>query len=228
MASPPNHAVWDALLKKYVNAEGLVDYRGLQADSVALNAYLAQLSTHLPSPAWSPAERLAYWLNAYNAFTIQRVVRDYPIRSIRELGGERTLLNTVWDQAFIPLGPDHYSLNDLEHRLIRRQFTDNRIHFALVCAARSCPRLRTEAYTATALKTQLDEQARDFVNSPAKNNLASPAAPQVSAIFAFYPDDFAKNGSTSVQDLINRYAIHKIEPQAPLAYLTYDWSLNEQ
>jgi len=228
MATPVNHAPWDALLKKYVDAAGLVDYRGFQQDSVALNDYLQQLATHLPSPAWSEAERLAYWLNAYNAFTIQRVLRDYPIRSIRELGGEQTLLNTVWDQPFIVMGSEHYSLNDLEHRLIRRQFADNRIHFALVCAARSCPRLRNEAYEATELNEQLDAQAREFINNPGKNNLAAPEAPAVSAIFDFYPEDFAKNGSTSVPELINRYAEHPIDAAAPLRFLAYDWTLNEQ
>jgi hypothetical protein len=227
-ATPVNHAPWDALLKKYVDAAGMVDYRGFQQDSTALNDYLQQLATHLPSPAWSELERLAYWLNAYNAFTIQRVLRDYPIRSIRELGGEQTLLNTVWDQPFIVLGAEYYSLNDLEHRLIRRQFADNRIHFALVCAARSCPRLRNEAYTAAELNEQLEAQAWEFINNPSKNNLTPPEAPAVSAIFDFYPGDFTKNGSSSVPELINRYAEQPIDVEAPLTYLAYDWALNEQ
>jgi hypothetical protein len=225
---PVNHQAWDELLKKHVNAQGLVNYRGFQADSLALNAYLQRVSDQVPGQGLSETERLAYWLNAYNAFTIQRVIRSYPIKSIRQLGGEQTLVNTVWDQPFIRLGVDKYSLNDIEHRLIRKKFADNRIHFALVCAAHSCPKLRNEAYVATRLNQQLDEQGRDFVNDPAKNQLTPADNPRVSAIFDFYPGDFRKNGSRSVPEVINRYATTKIDPDATLMYLDYDWTLNEQ
>ena len=227
-APAPSHAAWDGLLKKYVNDQGMVNYKGFQADSTSLNAYLRTLSEHLPSKSWSDTDRLAYWINAYNAFTIQRVVRAYPLKSIKDLGGSKTLVNTTWDQQFVMLGGTHYSLNDLEQRIIRKRFSDNRIHVALVCAAMSCPRLRNEAYTGPRLNAQLDDQGRDFVNNPAKNKLAPADKPQVSAIFSFYPKDFAKNGSTSVQEFINRYATQKIKPDASLTYLTYNWALNEQ
>ena len=227
-APAPAHAAWDGLLKKYVNDQGLVNYKGFQADSTSLNAYLRTLSEHLPSKSWSDNDRLAYWINAYNAFTIQRVVRAYPLKSIKDLGGSKTLVNTTWDQQFVMLDGTRYSLNDLEQRIIRKRFIDNRIHVALVCAAMSCPRLRNEAYTGPRLNAQLDDQGRDFVNNPAKNKLAPADKPQVSAIFSFYPKDFAKNGSSSVQEFINRYAIQKIKPDASLTYLSYNWALNEQ
>ena len=225
---PASHAAWNGLLKKYVNDQGLVNYKGFQADSLALNAYLQDLSGHLPSKSWTETDRLAYWINAYNAFTIQRILRAYPLKSIKDLGGAQTLVNTTWDQQFIKLNGDRYSLNDLEQRIIRKRFADNRIHTALVCAAMSCPRLRNEAYTGARLNEQLDAQSREFVNNPAKNQLTPTDKPQVSAIFSFYPKDFAKNGSTSVQDFINRYANQKIKADAPLTYLTYNWALNEQ
>lgn len=226
--TPPTHAAWDGLLKKYVNDQGLVNYRRFQADSLALNAYLQDLSAHLPSKGWTQDDRLAYWINAYNAFTIQRIVRAYPLKSIKDLGGSKTLVNTTWDQHFIKLDGERYSLNDLEQRIMRKEFNDNRIHVALVCAAISCPRLRNEAFTGPRLNEQLDAQGRDFVNNPAKNNLTPADKPQVSSIFNFYPKDFAKNGSTSVQDFINRYARQKIKPDAALTYLKYNWALNEQ
>lgn len=225
---PVDHAPWDGLLKKYVNDQGLVNYRGFQQDSLALNAYLKTLAANVPANSWTRDEQLAYWLNAYNAFTIQRVIRAYPVKSIRDLGGDKTLVNTVWDQKFITLGDERFTLNDLEQRIIRPNFDDNRIHYALVCAALSCPRLRNEAYVAARLGQQLDEQGRDFVNNPQKNQLAPPDQPKVSAIYDFYPGDFKKNGSTSVQDAINRYATTKINPDAKLGYLEYNWSLNEQ
>ena len=227
-ALPLTHAAWDGLLKKYVNDQGLVNYKALQADSLALNAYLQDVSANLPGRSWTQNDRLAYWINAYNAFTVQRIIRSYPVKSIKDLGGDKIFVNTPWDQHFIKLGDTRYSLNDLEQRIIRKNFDDNRIHVALVCAAMSCPRLRNEAFTGPRLNEQLDDQARGFVNNPAKNKLTPADKPQVSSIFNFYPKDFAKNGSTSVQNFINRYATQKIKPDAPLSYVPYDWSLNVQ
>ena len=225
---PPMHAVWDGLLKKYVNDQGLVNYKALQSDSLALNAYLQDLSANLPGSKWTQNDRLAYWINAYNAFTVQRIIRSYPVKSIKDLGGDKIFVNTPWDQHFIKLGDTRYSLNDIEQRIIRKKFNDNRIHVALVCAAMSCPRLRNEAFTGPRLNEQLDDQARGFVNNPAKNKLTPADKPQVSSIFNFYPQDFTKNGSTSVQDFINRYAAQKIKVDAALSYVPYDWSLNVQ
>ena len=222
------HAVWDGLLKQHVNDQGLVNYRGFTADSGALNAYLRDVSAHLPAPNWTNADRLAYWLNAYNAFTVQRIIRAYPLKSIKDLGGSLILVNTVWDQRFFALGGQRLSLNDIEQRIIRKRFDDNRIHAALVCAAMSCPRLRNEAFTGPRLNAQLDDQSRGFVNDPAKNRLTPADTPQVSAIFDFYPGDFKKNGSRTVQEFINRYAQDKIKPDAALTYLEYNWALNEQ
>ncbi|SMB99258.1 protein of unknown function DUF547 [Hymenobacter roseosalivarius DSM 11622] len=224
---PVSHAPWDALLQKHVNEQGMVNYAAFQADSAALNTYLTTLSDNLPSDQWSDQERLAYWLNAYNAFTIQRVLRAYPLKSIKDLGGDKTLVNTVWDQPFIRLGNDKHTLNDIEQRIIRKRFEEPRIHFALVCAAMSCPKLRNEAYVAARLNQQLDEQATEFVNNPAKNKLTPADKPEVSSIFSYYPKDFAKDGN-SIQKTINRYATQKINPDATLSYMTYDWALNEQ
>lgn len=225
---PVSHAEFDALLKKHVDARGLVNYRAFTADSSQLSAYCNRLSSTLPNDQnWTRNEQLAYWLNAYNAFTIQRVLRGRPSKSIRQLGGDKTLINTVWDQRFIRLGPEKYCLNDLEQRLIRRRFDEYRIHFALVCASISCPRLRREAYVGARLNQQLDEQARDFINDPTKNRLTPAAAPQVSEIFDFYPGDFKKNGNSIVKTL-NKYASQPVSPAAKLKYLPYNWNLNQQ
>ena len=226
--TPPTHAGWNAMLKQYVNERGLVNYRGLRADSLSLNTYLQDLDTHLPSKSWTDNDRLAYWINAYNVYTVQLIIRHYPVKSIKDLGGDKIFVNTPWDKPFIHLGGTAYSLNDIEHRIIRKQFPDNRIHLALVCAAMSCPRLRNEAYTGPNLNAQLDAQGRDFLNNPAKNKLTPTDRPQVSSIFNFYPKDFTKNGSKSVQEFINRYATDKIKLDATLSYLTYNWALNEQ
>ncbi|WP_375419519.1 DUF547 domain-containing protein [uncultured Hymenobacter sp.] len=225
---PISHASFDALLKKHVDERGMVNYRGFLADSSQLSAYCASISNTLPNDQnWSKDEQLAYWINAYNAFTIQRVLRGYPVKSIRQLGGDKTLVNTVWDQRFIRLNKEKVCLNDLEQRLIRKRFNEYRIHFALVCAAVSCPKLRREAYVGARLSAQLEDQSRDFMNDPAKNKLSPPNAPQVSEIFNFYPGDFKKDGN-SIQKTINKYANQKVSPEAKLAYLPYNWALNEQ
>ena len=226
--TPPSHASWNTIVKQYVNERGLVNYRGLRADSLALNTCLQDLATHLPSKSWTDNDRLAYWINAYNAYTVQLIIRHYPVKSIKDLGGDKIFVNTTWDMHFIHFGGQDYSLNDIEHRIIRKQFKDNRIHLALVCAAMSCPRLRNEAYTGPTLNAQLDDQGHDFLNNPAKNKLTPADKPQVSSIFNFYPKDFTKNGSKSVQEFINRYANTKIKSDATLSYLTYNWALNEQ
>lgn len=227
-AAPPalSHAAWDALLKKHVDGRGLVNYRAFRADSLALNAYLKTLADHPPAQSWPQPEQLAYWLNAYNAFTVQRVLRGYPVRSIRELGGPVNGVNTVWDQRFIRLGGQRYSLNDIEQRIIRRQFQEPRVHFALVCAAVSCPRLRREAYTGARLDAQLQAQGVDFVNDPAKNQL-TPARARLSGLFEFYPEDFRQGGHTLPQT-VNRFARRKLNPDAQISYLPYNWALNEQ
>lgn len=228
---PVDHAAFDALLKKHVDQRGMVNYRGFLADSSKLTTYLTAVSNTLPNEQWSKNDQLAYWLNAYNAFTIQRVLRGYPVKSIRQLGGDKTLTNTVWDQRFIRLGndKDKYCLNDLEQRLIRRKFSgEYRVHFALVCAAMSCPKLRNEAYVGRRLNEQLEDQSRDFINDPAKNKLTPANAPQVSSIFDFYPGDFKKDGNTLPKTLNKYSAGPKVEAEAKPTFMTYNWDLNEQ
>jgi hypothetical protein len=228
---PVDHAPFDALLKQHVNAQGMVNYRAFLADSSKLSAYLTTVSNTLPNEQWSKDDQLAYWLNAYNAFTIQRVLRGYPVKSIRQLGGDKTLVNTVWDQRFIRLGndKDKYCLNDLEQRLIRRKFSgEYRVHFALVCAAISCPKLRNEAYVGSRLNQQLEDQSRDFINDPTKNKLTPANAPQVSEIFNFYPGDFKKNDNTLAKTLNKYSAGPKVDAEIKPTFLTYNWDLNEQ
>lgn len=220
------HQPWDKQLKRYVNTQGLVNYRAWQKDTVGLAAYLGQLSAHLPESTAPADEQLAYWLNAYNAATVLRVLRAYPIRSIRELGGIVPRVNTVWDQRFLVLGGKRYSLNDIEHQIIRKRFTEPRIHMALVCAARSCPPLRQEAYTAPRLQAQLADQTSTFLRDASKNNLRRNPV-QVSAIFDWYAADFTRDNS-SLRQFLARYAPAPIPDGVPIRFMPYDWTLNAQ
>ena len=239
LSSPPAYAVpvpaagvdhrsFDQLLKKHVTAQGLVSYKGFQTDEKQFNQYLALLSSTPPAATWSKPEQMAYWINAYNAYTIRLILNYYPVQSIKDIGTkiQIPLVSTPWAAKFITIGGETMSLDHIEHNILRKQFNDPRIHFALVCAALTCPRLRNEAYTAAQLDRQLDEQGRDFLNNPAKNNIR-PTQAQLSRYFDWYKGDWNKDGQ-SVVKWVNRYSKTKINEQTPVSFLDYNWKLNEQ
>lgn len=225
-AKPLSHERWDVLLKKNVRDDGRVDYRGFQRDSQELNRYLKTLETTPPDPkTWTTDEQMAYWINAYNAYTIQLVIRHYPVESIKDIKRGVTFVNTVWDIKFIRIGGKSYDLNNIEHGILRKDFKDARIHAALNCASVSCPPLRREAYTAAKLNQQLDAAMRSFVNDPVRNRISAGKA-EVSEIFKWFDGDFVRDAG-SVKAYINRYAKTPIGDKTPLAYIGYDWKLNE-
>jgi len=210
-----SHATWDQLLKNYVNAKGKVNYKGFKND-VRFNKYLIKLQENKPGSNWTSNEKLAFWINAYNAFTIKLILDNYPVKSIRDI-------EKAWDKVFIKIGDSHYSLNDIEHHIIRKYFNEPRIHFALVCAAHSCPLLRNEAYTASKLINQLNKQAMQFINDPERNTISKEKV-RISQIFNWFEEDFTRKG-TLIQYL-NKYSEVEINENAKVEYLEYDWSLN--
>jgi len=226
--SKPTHEAFDALLKKYVSAEGKVNYRGFIKDSVNLNYYLNLLSKTPPDvKTWSKEEQMAYWINAYNAFTIKLIIKYYPIKSIKDIGSSIQIpfVNTPWDIKFIAIGNEKLDLNTIEHGKLRKEFDDPRIHMALVCASKSCPILLNEAYNPKKLDHQLTLQARAFLADSFRNKI-SPDKPQLSMIFNWYGMDFTKKGG-SVTTFVNTYSAIKIKPKAKITYIDYDWGLNE-
>ena len=227
-AEPVSHALFDQLAKKYVDAKGLVNYKGFKKDETELKKYLDVLAKNPPTDTWSQNEQMAYWINAYNANTIQLILDHYPVKSIKDIGSRIKIpfVNTPWDIKFIKVGDETYDLNRIEHGTLRKKFDDRRIHFALVCAARSCPRLRNEAYTAAKLDAQLDDQGSDFLNNPAKNSITSKKA-SLSKYFDWYKGDWKDSGK-SVEYWVNKYAKTKINKDTEISYLEYNWALNEQ
>lgn len=221
----PSHQQWDKLLKKHVNSSGLVNYKGFQKDQEELDEYLKTLSDNPPQKNWTKNDQKAYWINAYNAFTIALILKHYPVKSIKDIGGKIYKINTPWDIRFITIGGEKYDLNNIEHKMLRRKFDDPRIHFALVCASISCPKLRREAYTGSELDKQLDEQGKEFLNDKSKNNITAGKA-DLSKYFNWYNGDFTKNGSLS--DFINKYSQTNINSNTKINYLEYNWNLNEQ
>lgn len=219
-----DHQLWTKLLAKYVDSLGNVDYKGFQKDTTALNSYLQQLAKHTVNNEWSYAEKKAYWINAYNAFTVKLIVANYPVKSIKDLGGSIYKVNTPWDIKFIKLGNKTYDLNNIEHGILRKDFNDPRIHAAVNCASISCPKLRNEAYTAAKLEEQLTDQMRAFINNPQKNTLAKNEI-EISSIFKWFSGDFTAEGD--IIDYLNTYSKIEISKDADISYKDYNWNLNE-
>jgi hypothetical protein len=228
----PAHSQWTALLARRVE-RGRVDYSWLlRDDRAALERYLAALSATCRADyqSWTRQERIAFWLNAYNAFTVQLILAHHPIDSIRSIGW---LPGAAFRREFIPmpeLAGGSISLDEIEHRTLRVEFDEPRIHFALVCAARSCPELRAEAYRGADLERQLEEQGRAFLRDPHKNRVdAARRTLALSPIFRWFREDFERDGR-SLAEFVAPY----LEPGTPdvrgfrIEFLDYDWSLNDR
>lgn len=213
-----DHTEWDTLLKKYVNEEGFVDYKGFQKDHDKLKAYVTKLSKTPPHTDWSVQELLAYYINLYNAATVNLILEDYPIKSIKDI-------SRPWAKGFVKIGDKVVSLNAIEHGVLRKM-NEPRIHFAINCASFSCPKLRRDAYTAAKINEQLDKATVEFING--NQNEISEESPKLSKIFDFYTSDFKVNGKTDLIGYINQYSTVKINPKATYSFKDYNWSLNEQ
>lgn len=224
-ANPVQHGEWDALVKKHVSKNGMVDYQGFLKDKKQLQVYLDKLSANRPTSKWSKNEKMAFWINAYNAFTVKLIVDHYPVKSIKDIKKGIPFVNSVWDIAFIPMGKEKIDLNYIEHTILRKEFKDPRIHAAINCASFSCPLLRNEAYTAVRLDEQLNDAMRRFVNDSQRNQLDKSNI-KISKIFSWFAGDFKLNGS-SVVDYLNKYAKKRVQPNAKIDFLEYQWELND-
>ena len=221
----PSHQQWDKLLKKHVNAAGMVNYKGFQKDKAELDAYLRTLSETAPKKIKSKNDQKAFWINAYNAFTVSLILQHYPVKSIKDIGGSIYKINTAWDIRFIRIDGEKYDLNNIEHKILRKKFDDPRIHFVIVCASVSCARLSRDAYTGDKLEAQLEAASKDFLNDKAKNNIRADKA-ELSKYFTWYKGDFTNEGS--LVDYINKYSQTKINNNTKINYVDYNWNLNEQ
>ena len=222
------HKVFTELLQKYV-ADGLVNYKGLKQDQ-NFEAYLNQMTKTDPSKL-SEKEELAFWINAYNAFTLKIAIENYPLKSIQEIKlGEKS----VWDGEFISINKKKYSLNDIEHKILRVKFKEPRIHFAIVCASISCPPLRNEAYEVNKLNNQLQEQAIEFLRDDERNSFdIKNKRADISKIFDWFGEDFGKSGK-EILKYISKFLPEDVQKDIgqninkwTISYKKYDWNLNE-
>ena len=227
-SEPPSHEVFNSLLKRYVDETGLVNYKGFEKERGEFQKYLRLLEANPPGDDWTSNEKLAYWINAYNAFTIELILMHYPIESIKDIGSNIKIpfVSTGWDVKFINIGKETYDLNKLEHGIIRKRFDEPRIHFALVCAAKSCPKLINEAYDPDRLDEQLTKATKDFLANPSKNVFVNENEAKISKLFSWYKGDFTKN--STLVEFLNKYAPVQLNAKANLDGKYYDWALNEQ
>ncbi len=212
-----DHSTWDELLQSNVSEAGVVNYGGIIEQISKLDEYLSMLSSNVPQDSWSDAETMSYWINAYNAYTVKLITENYPLGSIMDLDGGK-----VWDRTWINIGDKTYSLNNIEHDMLRPVFNDPRIHFAVNCASFSCPPLMNKAFTADNLESSLESLSKTFVNDPERNDLAND---KVSQLFNWYADDFKKDGT--LIEFLNKYASAPLADDVQLEFLEYNWNLNE-
>jgi len=230
------HARWTAVLARHLR-DGRLDYETLGRERGELDQYLLDLRAvgREDFAAWSREQRYAFWINAYNAFTVHLVLSRYPVESIRDIG---TTLSPVWKKEFVPLGQlygagttDLISLDTIEHRILRPEFEDARVHAAINCASLSCPPLAAEAFRAEALDAQLDASVLGWISDPALNRYdAAERRAEVSALFDWFEEDFVRDAGT-VRAWIAQHgpesARWMAEGELDLRHLDYDWSLND-
>ncbi len=228
------HGSWDALLKKYVDSQGMVDYtawKNSRDDMRALDQYLDQLSKADTAADATKADRLAFWINAYNAVTVRGILREYPTTSIRNHTA-RLFGYNIWDDLQLYVGGKLVSLNQMEHEILRKM-NEPRIHFALVCASIGCPRLLQEAYVPEKIDQQLTANAKAFFADPAKFQFeVQDQLISVSPILDWYGEDFGKTTAAQLQQIAPYLpeAARELAKsgEARVRYLDYDWDLNDQ
>jgi hypothetical protein len=209
----------DAFLKANVE-QGLVDYQSIQGDREPLTAILADIENSSLEAQASEAEK-AFLINAYNLFVIQQVVDHYPIQSPREVG-------SFFTEKKFKIGGEILSLNELEKEIIFPKYPDARLHFALVCAAIGCPKLRSEAYTEASLEIQLEDQSQKTLQDPFFASYDEDSNTlRISKIFDWYASDFGKN-KAEILKFVNSYSAVTVPSNAQISYTEYDWTLNEK
>jgi hypothetical protein len=238
------YRLYDDALQKYVD-NGMVNYAGLKTDAGPLDGYLKEAAAVSENQfkSWNEPRRLAFLFNLYNAATLRLIIDHYPVKSIKDIG---SFFKGPWDQPVVRLFGNTITLDKLEHGILRKQYNEPRLHLALVCAAKGCPPLRREAYTAERLNEQLDDQAKRFLGNPLAFRIdRGKGIVYFSSIFKWYGDDFRARyaptvgfaglnetnravASFSARYLSDADRMYLKAGGYAVKFLDYDWSLNER
>jgi len=232
----PDYSGWTAVLQKYYDPAHGMDYTALKAHDMATVENMRNAWGKVNVDALNKKQQLAYWINVYNINTVATIVENYPTKSIRDLSTDPIIRLNVFKKERIPFGSGKLALNDVENEKIREGFHDPRIHFAINCAARSCPPLRSEAYTGEKLDAQLDDQARRFLNGPIGARFGRKGDSlviHVTKIMDWFGKDFDQWGPGRA-GCIRRYGtpdkqklIDEANGKIDLQYDDYNWDLND-
>jgi len=205
----------DEMLSKYVDTKGNVNYKAWKNDQNQLRMLIDEMGRQVPEAGMDKREEMAYWINLYNASTVLLILENYPLKSIMTLDGGK-----VWDRKWIEVDGKKLSLNNIENDILRPKFGDARIHFAVNCAARSCPPLLNRAWKGFNLESTLEERTRAFINNSSYNTL-TPNKVKISKIFDWYKSDFG-----NIVEFLNKYSSEDINKGAKVTFYDYDWNLN--
>ncbi len=230
-----NLADWNRILGAYYDPAHGFDYKALKAKESAHVQALRQQLGRVNVAALTPKQQLAHWINVYNVNTVATILENYPVASIRDISTDPIIRLNVFKKDRVPSGNAKLSLNDVENEKIRAGFKDPRIHFAINCAARSCPPLRTEAYVGERLDAQLDDQARAFLNGRLGARFqrsGDKLTIHVTKIMDWFGDDFDKWGGGKVA-FVRKYVPPDKQrlidgaKKIDFEYDDYDWKLND-
>jgi len=211
-----NHDSWNVLLQKHVSNQGHVNYKDFKKNRKFLLNYIASLSENMPKDSWTKNEKLAYWINAYNALTVDLILQNYPVKSIKDI-------KNPWEQRLWKLNNKWYNLEEIEHEILRKM-DEPRIHFAIVCASFSCPKLQNEAFTAKKLELQLTNATKEFLSDSNRNEISENSI-KLSKVFQWFSKDFKQYGS--LIDFLNMYTVVTISEKAKKSFKDYNWDLND-
>lgn len=230
-----DHVDWDLILQRYVDTghpSGIYRFRysGVSPkDHQALKQYLQKMQA-IKVSGLNRNEQMAYWVNLYNALTVDVILDHYPVKSIREINLSPGLFSKgPWDAKLLEIEGQQVSLNDIEHRILRPIWRDNRVHYAVNCASLGCPNLQPQAYTPQNLELLLDKAAREFVNHPRgasfeRNRL------QVSSIYFWFQEDFDGSEKGIIKHLkkyLSAENLKRLNSVQKRMVHRYDWNLNE-
>ncbi|PKH49601.1 DUF547 domain-containing protein [Tenacibaculum sp. Bg11-29] len=212
--------VFNALLKTYVSKEGNVDYKGLRKNRALLDLYLKHLEKTVPGKKWSATKAKSFWINAYNAYTIKLILDSYPLKKITDIKRKG---RNAWKIPFAVIGKKTYSLDYIEHKILRRWHDDPRIHVAINAASKSGPRFANYAFTSKNIELKLEALMKEFINDTTKNKISSGKI-EVSKMFEWYQEDFTIKHS--LVDYVNKYSDIQVNDGAEVVYMQYNWDLN--
>jgi len=231
-----SHKVFDKILKKYVVISGkqsFVKYKELSKDINDLDLYIREIEKISKKEylKWSKEQKMAFLINAYNALTIKLILSEYPVKSIKDIGG---FFSGPWKEKFFNLFGKKSYLDFIEHEILRKDFKDSRIHFALVCASKGCPPLKDEAFTADLLENQLNDARVNFLTDIQRNYFDKRKNEiNISSIFKWFKKDFL-NEETSLKKYVSKYMTNDsslrekiISKKTDIEFIDYDWSLND-